>query len=138
MLSDPVTTYNDQVNSTYATDSEASFDASAANDADESIDADEIPEQGAKVTAKVESVPSLATTFVNNVLADPNTCGASTSGLSSYVTSAKRETRSMENDNETSSFDSISSSICPTPEPIVIPRYAILFRSFLSVFHSSF
>lgn len=139
MLSDPVITYNKQVNSTYATDSEASFEASAPNIADDSTVADEMPEQGAKVTAIVESVPSLATTFVNNVLADPNTCGASTSGLSSYVSTAKRETRTTENDHESSSFDSISSSVCPTPEPIVIPRYAIPFhfRAFF-IYHFDF
>lgn len=123
MLSDPVSTYNDQVNSTYGTDSEASFDASATNDADEGAAVNELPAQNAKVRTKMtESVPSLATTFVNNVLADPNTCGASTSGLSSYVSSANREARPTENDNETSSLDSISSLIGATPEPIVIPR----------------
>lgn len=124
MLSDPVSTYNDQVNSTYGTDSEASFNASTSNDTDEIVSPNELPEPSAnRVTAKVKKVPSLATTFVNNVLADPNTCGASTSGLSSYVSTLKRETRPNENDNETSSLDSITSSVCPTPEPIVIPRY---------------
>lgn len=122
MLSDPVLTYNDQVNSTYGTESEASFDASAANDVDESTSGTDLPEQSANVTTKVENVQSLATTFVNNVLADPNTCGASTSGLSSYVSSAKRDTHTTDIDNESSSLESIASSVCPTPEPIVIPR----------------
>lgn len=117
-----MSTYSDQVNSTYGTDSEASYDASRSNDADDLPSTSESPEQSAKVVTKVEGLPSLATTFVNNVLADPNTCGASTSGLSSYVSSAKRETRSTEIDNETSSLDSVSSSVCATPEPIVIPR----------------
>lgn len=122
MLTDPVLAYNDQVNSTYGTDSEASFDASTTSDTDETTSVNQLPEQSGRMSTKVENVPSLAKTFVNNVLSDPNTCDASTSGLSSYVSAPKRECRTNENDNETSSLDSISSSVCLTPEPIVIPR----------------
>lgn len=75
---------------------------------------------GAQKKIKKESVNSdnmsLAKTFSNNVLADPNTCPSTSSGVSNREQSKQREP-----DADTSSTES-SPSVIYQQEPIVIPR----------------
>lgn len=65
--------------------------------------------------SKVDNLPSLAKTFADNVLADPNTCAASTSAASMQCSS------DQQNDGETSSSSSTPSAVYQE-EPLVIPR----------------
>lgn len=128
MLSNPVSAYSNQLNG-ITSESETS---SLALDDDDSIDISQLAKElsetdvsghrrksDARDDDQSDSQPSLAQTFTNNVLSDPHTCAASTSGLSSYVDHIRQQERSSErNDAAESSTDSI-----PTPEPpIVIPR----------------
>lgn len=63
---------------------------------------------------------SLAKTFSNNVLADPNTCPSTSSGITSR--DIHRPTHEPDTDIETSSIESMQSVQSYQPEPIVIPR----------------
>lgn len=104
MLSNPVSTYSHQVNSIYD-DSDSSLQTSPI-EAYSTNSVTDLQEQSHSINglnqnqSLNEGASSLAKTFANNVLADPNTC-ASTSGLSSYVSSVKREIgNNKENDND--------------------------------------
>lgn len=80
-------------------------------------------EMGSPSKMKREPQPrdnmSLAKTFSNNVLADPNTCPSTSSGITSR--DLHRPQHEPDIDIETSSVESMQ-SVTYQPEPIVIPR----------------
>lgn len=132
MLSNPVSAYSSQLDG-LASESETSS-LVLDEDGDEAVvlraprEVNVQPETSTGIGEEVkrDSLPSLAQTFANNVLSDPNTC-SSASGLSSYVSrsTGKRDShpdRAAEGDAGESGPESITSSGFQTLDPIVIPR----------------
>ncbi|KAG4068252.1 hypothetical protein HA402_007772 [Bradysia odoriphaga] len=129
MLSNPVSTYSSQLsniqsssNSSNGSIDDAFFfeDEPVVTGASQLSDLNFMHEGAAKnrkeLFPKVDNLPSLAKTFSDNVLADPNTC-ASTS-TASMQNSADLL---LQHDGETSSSSSTPSAVYQD-EPLVIPR----------------
>lgn len=92
----PVTTYSHQANSIYESDT-ASNALSELDENNQPTSANEFENSHQNrannqiATEDNDENSSLARTFTNNVLADPNTCTSNSSSLSSYVLSNKRD-----------------------------------------------
>lgn len=150
MLSNPVSAYSHQVSHITSDMSDISLDDFIAeyidedddvHNADEDDDDDDNDENtscsttnnamsgGSDLTnkqarakkslfSKHENLSSLAKTFATNVLADPNTCPSTSMARDNNIDGCSL---SSINDAETSSIDSLGSSVFQA-EPIVIPR----------------
>lgn len=132
MLSNPVSAYSSQLNGLTSESETSSLvldeDTAEAVDLRNGREVNIQPDASVSEQGKRDSLPSLAQTFANNVLSDPNTCSTA-SGLSSYVNHSlstnKRDFQSErvpDADAGEECAESIVSSGFPTPDPIVIPR----------------
>lgn len=105
MLSNPVSTYSQQVNIIQTSSDSVNLvreteDINYSVNSTNHVATTAVNSESARISksreVETDLVSSLARTFVNNVLADPNTCGSS-SGLSSYVLGSHRDNIEGEN-----------------------------------------
>lgn len=130
MLSNPVSAYNNQLSESEASSlTLVGTDSSTLQAENELTGDDNSPIEldiSNRSDVKNDNLSSLAKTFANNVLSDPNTV-ASTSGLSSYVghSSIKHSIATGSGIGtavDEGSSEPLTSSIFQNQEPIVIPR----------------